>query len=219
MDTCKIVVLISGTGSNLQAIIDAIPQQQIPASLVAVISNRPDAKGLIKAASAGIECTALDHQQFASREDFDQALIDCIDQYQPDLIVLAGYMRILTDDFIDHYAGRMLNIHPSLLPAFKGLNTHQRVLESGNQTHGASVHFVNKELDSGAIVIQAMINVRESDDAESLAGRVLKQEHVILPLAIKWFAQGRLKCIDDIANFDNQVMTRPALWKDQQLSY
>jgi phosphoribosylglycinamide formyltransferase-1 len=217
VSSCNIVVLISGKGSNLQAIIDAVESEQIPARISAVISNRPDAKGLIKAAAAGIECTALDNDQFASRDAFDQALMDCIDQYRPDLLVLAGYMRILNDDFIEHYAGRIINIHPSLLPEFRGLHTHQRVLDAGNTKHGASVHFVTKELDGGPVVIQAEVDVSATDDVATLAVRVLEQEHIILPLAIQWIAQGRLHCDNDHAILDDRALTRPVLWKQDAL--
>lgn len=217
MNNCNIVVLISGNGSNMRAITDAIEAGDIPAKLCAVISNRPDAKGLIKAAAAGISTDVIDHKQFSSRDAYDHSLMACIDQYQPDLLVLAGFMRILSDGFIDHYHDRILNIHPSLLPDFKGLNTHQRVLDAGCAQHGASVHFVDKELDSGTIVLQAVINVNNNDEADGLAQRVLAQEHIIYPMAVQWFAEGRLRSHGSHATLDNEILTEPLIWKDQQL--
>ena len=210
-------MLISGTGSNMQAIIDAVANGSIPANISAVISNRPDAKGLIKAAAAEIKCSVIDHKQFNSRDDYDLALMECIDKHKPDLLVLAGFMRILSNSFIDHYHDRILNIHPSLLPNFKGLNTHQRALDADHQHHGASVHFVNKELDSGAVVLQAVIDINKNDDAESLAQRVLIHEHIIYPMVVQWFAEGRLHYRDGKAILDNTILTEPLLWKDHQL--
>lgn len=190
---CNVVVLISGSGSNLQALIDSVAQDGNPARIAAVISNRADAYGLQRAKQAGIATELLDHKQFDGREAFDAALIQAIDAHQPDLVVLAGFMRILTPGFVQHYAGRLLNIHPSLLPKYKGLHTHQRALEAGDSEHGCSVHFVTEELDGGPLVVQAVLPVMADDTAESLASRVHQQEHKIYPLAVRWFAEGRLR--------------------------
>jgi len=193
MAHCNVVVLISGSGSNLQALIDSIAHEGTPARIAAVISNRADAYGLVRAQQAGIETRVLDHKQFDGREAFDAALVDTIDSFTPDLVVLAGFMRILTGDFVRHYEGRLLNIHPSLLPRHKGLHTHQRALEAGDHEHGCSVHFVTEELDGGPLVVQAVIPVESGDTPDSLAQRVHIQEHRIYPLALRWFAEGRLK--------------------------
>ncbi|MDR8017329.1 phosphoribosylglycinamide formyltransferase [Ectopseudomonas guguanensis] len=190
---CNVVVLISGSGSNLQALIDSVAQDGNPARIAAVISNRADAYGLQRAKQAGIATELLDHKQFDGREAFDAALIQAIDAHQPDLVVLAGFMRILTPGFVQHYAGRLLNIHPSLLPRHKGLHTHQRALEADDSEHGCSVHFVTEELDGGPLVVQAVLPVMADDTAESLASRVHQQEHQIYPLAVRWFAEGRLR--------------------------
>lgn len=190
--TCNVVVLISGSGSNLQALIDSQGDDN-PARIRAVISNRADAYGLTRAQNAGIATQVLDHKAFAGREAFDSALIEAIDVFQPDLVVLAGFMRILTPAFVRHYAGRLLNIHPSLLPLYKGLHTHQRALEAGDAEHGCSVHFVTEELDGGPLVLQAVVPVQPGDTAESLAMRVHMQEHRIYPMAVRWFAEGRLR--------------------------
>lgn len=203
-----IVVLISGSGSNLQAIIDAIDNQQLNAEIRAVISNRPGVKGLERARAAGIPTTVLDHNQYDDRDSFDHDLQTLIDNYQPGLVVLAGFMRILTKPFVEHYQGRMLNIHPSLLPDFRGLNTHQRVLDAGREEHGVSVHFVTNELDSGPVVIQAMIPVLGDDTAESLAQRIQRQEHIIYPMAISWFADKRLSCNNNQAFLDNHPLLK-----------
>ncbi|MBI3778939.1 MAG: phosphoribosylglycinamide formyltransferase [Gammaproteobacteria bacterium] len=186
------VVLISGRGSNLQAIIDAVNAGRLPAEIRAVIGNQPGAPGLARARTAGIPAHAIDHRGFATREQFDQALMRQIDFYRPRVVVLAGFMRILSGAFIDHYAGRLLNIHPSLLPAFPGLNTHARALQSGVTVHGASVHFVTHEVDGGPVIVQAAVPVFADDTPEILAERVLMEEHRIYPLAIGWFLAGRL---------------------------
>lgn len=191
-NTCNVVVLISGSGSNLQALIDSLGADN-PARICAVISNRADAYGLSRAQNAGIATTVLDHKAFDGREAFDAALIEAIDAHQPDLVVLAGFMRILTPAFVRHYAGRLLNIHPSLLPKYKGLHTHQRALEAGDAEHGCSVHFVTEELDGGPLVVQAVVPVRPGDTPETLASRVHIGEHHIYPLAVRWFAEGRLQ--------------------------
>jgi phosphoribosylglycinamide formyltransferase 1 len=192
----RVVVLISGSGSNLQALIDGVADNSLPIDLVAVISNRPEVMGLERAAKANIPADLLDHKTFADRESFDRALMAKIDSYQPALVVLAGFMRILTPEFTQHYLGRMLNIHPSLLPKFQGLHTHQRAIDAGEQRHGVTVHFVTAELDGGPAIVQASVPVLAEDDASSLAKRVQRQEHVIYPLAVKWFAQGDLRMTD-----------------------
>lgn len=186
------VVLISGKGSNLQAIIQAVNQQSLPLDIRAVISNRPHATGLQHAQQAGITTHVLDHDLFTDRTSFDQALRKLIDGYNPGLIALAGFMRILSDAFVAHYSGRMLNIHPSLLPAFPGLNTHVRALDAGVKEHGASVHFVTGDVDGGPVIIQAHAPVLACDTVETLTARVLEQEHIIYPQALGWFAEGRL---------------------------
>ncbi|MGD9870850.1 MAG: phosphoribosylglycinamide formyltransferase [Thauera sp.] len=185
----SIVILISGRGSNMEAIVRA----QIPgARIAAVISNRPDAAGLAFARAHGIAAELLDHTAYPDRAAFDAALAACIDAHAPDLVVLAGFMRVLTDGFVRRYAGRLLNIHPSLLPSFPGLHTHRRALETGVRVHGASVHFVTAELDDGPIVIQAAVPVLPGDDESTLAARVLAQEHRIYPQAVRWFVEDRL---------------------------
>jgi len=185
----SIVILVSGRGSNMEAIARA---GLAGARISAVISNRADAKGLEFAAAHGIATAVVDHKAFTSREDFDAALAEAIDAHKPDLVVLAGFMRVLTDGFVRRYHGRLLNIHPSLLPAFPGLHTHRRALEAGVRVHGATVHFVTPTLDCGPAVIQAVVPVRPDDDEDSLAARVLKQEHRIYPQAVRWFVEGRL---------------------------
>ena len=188
-----VVVLISGRGSNLQAIIDTTHAGKLPVDLRAVISNEPDATGLQYAQAAHIPVHVVCHRDFASRDAFDQALIQKIDACRPQLVVLAGFLRILGKNFIDHYAGRLINVHPSLLPNFPGLNTHARALESGVAHHGATVHFVTNEVDTGPTIIQARVKVLPRDTPESLAARVLEEEHRIFPLAIRWFAENRLR--------------------------
>lgn len=202
----RVVVLISGSGSNLQALIDGVNKGELPIELAAVISNRPNVLGLTRAQSAGIPSLLLDHTQYANRAAFDQALQALIDQYQPDLVVLAGFMRILTPEFTSHYLGRMLNIHPSLLPKFQGLHTHQRAIDAGEKEHGVTVHFVTAELDGGPAAIQAKVPIFKEDDAATLAQRVQTQEHVIYPLAVKWFAEGRLKMHSNRSLLDNEPL-------------
>ncbi|MBI3545953.1 MAG: phosphoribosylglycinamide formyltransferase [Gammaproteobacteria bacterium] len=187
-----VVVLISGRGSNLQAIINAVRTGELPTDIKAVISNNPNAPGLTYARTAGIPTHIVDHRDFSAREQFDRALIKKIDAYQPRLVLLAGFMRLLSADFIDHYAMRLLNIHPSLLPDFPGLNTHARALQSGAKYHGATVHFVTHEMDSGPVIAQARVAVESGDTVATLAARVLKEEHRIYPRAIRWFVEGRL---------------------------
>ena len=189
----KIVILISGRGSNMEAIVRA----QIPgAEVAAVIANRPDAAGLAFAVDHGIVTQVVDHKAHPSREAFDAALAGAIDAHRPDLVVLAGFMRVLTDAFVEHYAGRLLNIHPSLLPSFPGLHTHRKALEAGVRVHGATVHFVTPTLDCGPVVIQAAVPVLPGDDETALAARVLEQEHRIYPQAVRWFVEGRLSLVN-----------------------
>jgi len=189
----NIVILISGRGSNMEALIAARDAGNLPVNIAAVISNRPEAEGLETAAKAGITTHFINHKGFAGREAFDAALAECIDQFQPDLVVLAGFMRILGEAFVRRYAGRLLNIHPSLLPAFPGLHTHQRALDEGVRIHGCTVHFVTPALDHGPVVIQAAVPVLDGDDEASLAARVLRQEHQVYPQAVRWFAEDRLR--------------------------
>lgn len=186
------VILVSGRGSNLQALINAVRNGKLPAEILAVISNESSAPAVARARTAGIPVHVINHRHYPSREEFDRALMQKIDTYQPRLVVLAGFMRILSDVFIDHYHGRLMNIHPSLLPAFPGLNTHARVLTGGAKSHGASVHFVTHEVDGGPVIIQASVPVLPDDTPEILAERVLAEEHRIYPLAIEWFLDNRL---------------------------
>lgn len=218
MDKASLVVLISGSGSNLQAIIDAIKNKQLNAKIRAVISNQVSAMGLERAAEENITTHVIEHKRYANRDFFDQALMQVIDSLKPDLVVLAGFMRILTDNFVEHYQHRLLNIHPSLLPRYKGLNTHQKAITNGDKIHGASVHYVGTELDSGPVVIQAEVPVLATDTAETLAKRVLKEEHKIYPLAIKLHIEGRLAFDNDRLTLDGQVLTKPLRWKNNQLS-
>ncbi|MFM0338135.1 phosphoribosylglycinamide formyltransferase [Paraburkholderia fungorum] len=188
----KLVILISGRGSNMEAIVRACSSEGWPAQVAAVIANRPDAAGLAFAASHGIATTVVDHRQFPDRDSFDAALAREIDGFAPDLVALAGFMRVLTPGFVDHYTGRMLNVHPSLLPSFPGLKTHQQALDAGVRLHGASVHFVTSQLDHGPIVAQAAVPVEHGDTPAMLAERVLATEHIIYPRAVRWFVEGRI---------------------------
>jgi phosphoribosylglycinamide formyltransferase-1 len=190
--SCRVVVLISGSGSNLQALIDS-QQQNLPISIVGVISNKPDVYGLQRADAACIPHQVVNHRDYDGREPFDQALAATIDQYQPDLVILAGFMRILTADFVRQYQGRMLNIHPSLLPKYQGLHTHQRALDANDHQHGVTVHFVTEELDGGPTIIQAIVPVVTGDTVDTLTKRVQAQEHIIYPMAVEWFATQRLR--------------------------
>ncbi|MEE9325888.1 MAG: phosphoribosylglycinamide formyltransferase [Cocleimonas sp.] len=189
----KIVVLISGNGSNLQAIIDQINSGEIKAEISAVISNRADAYGLVRAEKENIKAITLDHKQFKDRPAFDQSLLQIIDNYKPQLVLLAGFMRILGDDFVAHYKNRLINIHPSLLPKYKGLHTHKRALKDKQKEHGASVHFVIPELDAGPVILQGIIPIKENDNEETLAKRVHLIEHIIYPQAVKELVEGRVK--------------------------
>jgi len=198
------VVLISGSGSNLQAIIDQATN--IDLDISCVISNNADAYGLTRADKAGIPCHVVDHTQFDSREAFDQAVSKTIDQYNPDIVILAGFMRIFTEAFAQQYFGKMLNIHPSLLPKFQGLNTHQRVIDASESEHGVSIHFVTAELDGGPVIAQSRVSVLPSDSAKSLAERVLIEEHKLFPKVIHWFTQGRLKLENGHAVLDGKPL-------------
>lgn len=181
----RLVILISGRGSNMRSIVEAAQQGELDVEIAAVLSNRPGAPGLDFASEAGIDTAVIHHKAYDSRESFDQAMIEAIDKYQPSFVILAGFMRILTEGFVEHYANRLINIHPSLLPKFKGLNTHQRALDARETEHGASVHFVTAELDDGPVILQAKVPVFDDDDADTLAARVLEQEHQLYPAAIK----------------------------------
>ena len=205
----RIVILISGRGSNMEALVHACAAQRWPAQVVAVLSNRPEAAGLVWARQQGLATEAVDHRAHASREAFDRALQQAVDRHRPDLVVLAGFMRVLGADFVRHYAGRLLNIHPSLLPAFPGLHTHRRALEAGCKVAGATVHFVTEALDHGPIVIQAAVPVRPDDDERTLAARVLANEHRILPLAVRWFVEGALRIEDGRVR---QLRGEPQCW-------
>jgi len=203
-----VVVLISGSGSNLQALIDRAAGGE-PYRIVGVISNRPGVRGLQRATDAGIPTQVIDHTGFPDREHFDAALADAIDAYRPRLVVLAGFMRILTAGFVDRFAGRMINIHPSLLPAFQGLHTHRRALQEGVGEHGASVHFVTSELDGGPVIAQIRVPVLAGDTESQLAARVLEREHQLLPQVVSWFAHGRLQLQDDLVCFDGIPQPTP----------
>lgn len=188
----NIVILISGRGSNMRAVIEAAERHQWPARIAAVISNRPDAEGLAYAAGKSIPTAFVESRKFDSREQFDSALQSEIDRFDPQLVVLAGFMRILTPRLVQHYAGRMINIHPSLLPSFKGLATHRQALDAGVKLHGVTVHFVTADLDHGPIIAQVAVPVMEDDNEVTLGQRVLEQEHQLYPTTIGWFAAGRL---------------------------
>lgn len=201
-----LAILISGRGSNMQAFIDACSRGDLNARVSVVVSNNPGAAGLERAAQAGIATRCIDHRDYASREDFDRALVDCLDEYPVDLVILAGFMRILTPVFIQPFSGRLLNIHPSLLPKYPGLNTHQRALDAGDSEAGVTVHFVTPELDGGPPVLQAKVPVLAEDNAESLAARVILEEHVIYPLAARWYLEGRLKLEQRGATLDGELL-------------
>lgn len=194
----RILILISGRGSNMEAIVEACARERWPAEVVAVLSNRPEAAGLAWAAARGIATGAVDHRTQGGREAFDAALAAAIDAHRPDIVVLAGFMRILTPGFVERYAGHMLNIHPSLLPAFPGLHTHERALAAGCKLAGATVHFVTAELDHGPIVAQAMVPVRPDDTPDTLAARVLEQEHRLYPTALRWCVEDALELRDGV---------------------
>ncbi|MFM7122045.1 MAG: phosphoribosylglycinamide formyltransferase [Fluviibacter sp.] len=207
----RCVVLISGRGSNLSAILKAAAAPDYPAEIVAVISNKEDAKGLMLAQEAGVATEVVPSLGVTDREVYDQALLAAIDRHEPDLVILAGFMRILTPNFVSHYANRMINIHPSLLPSFTGMHTHQRALDAGVHVHGCTVHFVTAELDHGPMIAQAAVPVYADDDAAKLAARVLKEEHRIYPAAVRWFAEGRLKVMGQRVLLTDEPATPNAL--------
>jgi len=207
----NLVILISGNGSNLQAIIDQINSGNLNARIAAVISNRNDAYGLKRASQASIPAVVIDHNQYETREAFDTALMQTIDQYEPDLLVLAGFMRILTNKFVNHYLGKMINIHPSLLPKYQGLNTHQRVLEAGDKEHGASVHFVTPELDSGPVILQTTVPVLQNDTPATLQQRVHDVEHQLYPEAIRRIISGHVRLQGHTVLFDRQPVSKDQL--------
>lgn len=204
----RIVVLLSGSGTNLQSIIDQF-RDEPAVELAAVISNRAEAQGLERARAAGIPTASLSHQDYPDRDAFDQALTRLIDGYRPDLVVLAGFMRILTAAFVLHYEGRLINIHPSLLPRHRGLKTHQRAIGAGDREHGATVHFVTAELDGGPAIVQARLPVYPDDTPEKLAKRVLAREHRIYPLAIRWLSQGRIQWRNQAVWLDGSPLLKP----------
>ena len=208
---CRAAILISGGGSNLQAFIDQVASGELDLDIALVFSNRPDAYGLQRAAKAGIATHCLEHSQFADRESFDKAVAELLDVVKPDLLILAGFMRILSPWFVAHYRGRILNIHPALLPAYPGLDTHQRVIDAGDQWHGSTVHFVTEELDGGPRIMQGRLTVRKSESAADLALRVQAVEHQIYPQAAALVASRRLTLRDDAAWFDGEKLEQPIL--------
>ncbi|WP_189573672.1 phosphoribosylglycinamide formyltransferase [Marinobacter zhanjiangensis] len=215
VDKPRILVLASGSGTNLQALIEASRERDFPGDIVAVGSNRPQAFALERAAQAGIETFTVDHTRYETREAFDNALRLELERRQPDLVVLAGFMRILTEDFVRAFQGRMINVHPSLLPRYRGLNTHQRALDAGDEVHGVSIHFVTEDLDGGPVIARAEVPVRPGDTAETLAERVQAREHLLYPIVIRWFCEGRLQLAgNDRILFDDvpvpEALTLPA---------
>ena len=206
-----IVILISGRGSNMQALLLQCAQGGLPVEIRAVISNNPQAEGLQTAQAAGIATAVVDHRDYADRSAYDNALMQAIDRYRPELVVLAGFMRILTAGFVRHYRGRLINIHPSLLPKYRGLDTHQRALDAGEREHGASVHYVTEELDGGPVVAQARVPIEATDDADRLAARVLEVEHRLYPTVIDWIARGRLRYRDNHPWLDDHRLEEPEL--------
>lgn len=206
-----VVILISGRGSNMQAIAERAARGELPIDVRAVISDRPGAAGLATAAAMGIAVASLSPRDFADRASYDAALAQLVAGYEPGLVVLAGFMRILTPGFIDRFADRILNIHPSLLPKYRGLHTHRRALAAADAVHGASVHFVTQELDGGPVIIQACLDVRPQDTEDTLSARVQRQEHSIYPQAIDWFARGRLELRDARAWLDGQPLAAPVV--------
>jgi len=204
--TLRIVVLISGSGSNLQSLIDACINNKIKAQITAVISNKPNVKGVERATAANIPALIIDHRDFSSRQEFDLHLLEAIKSFEPDLVVLAGFMRILTPDFVNQFEGKLLNIHPSLLPAYQGLDTHQRAIAAGDSKAGATVHFVTPELDGGPPILQAEVAIMPADSTQDLAERVLKMEHEIYPTVVQWFCDGRLTAENGKAFLDGAII-------------
>jgi len=204
--THRLAVLISGSGTNLQAIMDARQHGNLDAEIAVVFSNRANAAGLERASLAGIPTASLDHRDYPSREEFDQAMINLLTPYAPDTVVLAGFMRILSSVFVRHYAGRLINIHPSLLPKYRGLNTHARALEAGDGEHGCSIHFVTEELDGGPLIAQAPLSVQTNDTVDSLSKRVQQREHYLYPQVLQWRAQNRLELTDNGVLLDGKPL-------------
>lgn len=213
----RLVVLVSGSGTNLQAILDAIRNGELDAEVALVLSNRPGVAGLARAEAAGIPTCVINHRDYADRDQFDQAMIAAIDPCQPDTVVLAGFMRILTPAFVQHYQGRLLNIHPSLLPRYPGLNTHQRALEAGDREHGCSIHFVTDQLDGGPVIARAIVPIESNDSAESLSNRVQTREHVLYPLVLRWRAEDRVHLQPEGVVLDGQRLPETGFtlaWQD-----
>jgi phosphoribosylglycinamide formyltransferase-1 len=207
--SCHTAILISGSGTNLQAFIDAVASGELDLDLCVVFSNNPDAYGLERAAEAGIPTACIEHADFADRESFDRAVIRELDRWAPDLVILAGFMRILSAVFVNHYEGRILNIHPALLPKFPGLNTHQRVLDAGDEWHGSTVHFVTEELDAGPRVLQGRLRVDPKESADELQSRVQAIEHKIYPEAADLVGSGRVQFVNGQARIDGEIAADP----------
>lgn len=208
---CKTAILISGSGTNLQAFIDRVAGGVLDLELSVVLSNRPDAYGLVRARDAGIPTACIEHGQFSGRDTFDRAVAATLDEWRPDLLVLAGFMRILSAGFVEHYAGKILNIHPALLPAYPGLNTHQRVLDAGDEWHGSTVHFVTEKLDGGPRILQGRLPIDASESAEQLAARVQTIEHQIYPEAAGWVGEGRVEFRDGKTWIDGKSALEPVI--------
>lgn len=205
----RAVVLISGRGSNMQSLHRASQNGLCAIDIVSIISNRPKAAGLEYAQTHNIPTSCVDHTQFETRDAFDQSLIKAIDAFKPDIVILAGFMRILTADFTEHFSGKLLNIHPSLLPKYRGTQTHQRAIDAGDSEHGASVHFVTAELDGGPVIAQAIVPIKPEDHADSLAGRVLEQEHQLYYRAVDWVARGLIRCENNLILIGEQTLLDP----------
>lgn len=215
VDPPRILVLASGAGTNLQALIDASQERDFPGKIVAVGCNRPNAFALERAAQANIEHFTVDHTRYDTREEFDGMLMVEIRRRNPDLILLAGFMRILTTDFVRALRGTLLNVHPSLLPRYTGLNTHQRALDAGDRIHGTSIHFVTEELDGGPVIAQAQVRIADDDTAETLAEKVQAKEHLLYPIVVKWFCEGRIQLGTDQVIFDGQPLEQPMVLPDE----
>ncbi|HKV96520.1 MAG TPA: phosphoribosylglycinamide formyltransferase [Gammaproteobacteria bacterium] len=215
----KLAVLISGEGSNLQALLDACASGTLPADVSTVISNRACARGLRRAATAQVPIHAILAASGTAREDYDATLRMLIERHAPELVLLAGFMRVLSDEFVRHFRGRLLNIHPALLPKFRGLHTHRRVLEAGEKEHGCSVHFVTEELDGGPIIARAKVAVKTSDTEQTLAARVRQREHALYPLVVRWLVEGRVKLNEDRVSFDGQPLASPRVFEiDEEIA-
>ncbi|MGF2688371.1 phosphoribosylglycinamide formyltransferase [Marinobacter sp. DUT-3] len=213
----RILVLASGSGTNLQALIDASRERDFPGQIVAVGCNNPQAFALERAAQANIDTFVVNHKDYGSREEFDGALMAEIRRHNPDLVVLAGFMRILTTDFVRALRGTMLNIHPSLLPKYTGLNTHQRTLDAGDKVHGVSIHFVTEELDGGPVIAQAEVTIDPDDTADSLAEKVQEKEHLLYPIVVRWFCEGRIQLGTDYVLFDGELLNKPMRLPDERV--